>query len=261
LVRIAREVHSLESYSILKHCSLMAAEAIKVELSRDANGDVVYMEAGSDFVDELLHILRAPMGAVMQCVATKRSEGEARSAMETFCGSVAQLRDPLFNSGTRDAVPAAYDFLDDKKAAKLHHCHNCGQQDTLISATCTCRPQHRPQHYWRSCNPEYDPEYPERYHETKEEDKKATKEEEKKEEEHTDLCTALSSNGQVCPHCAWCTGCAQHQGAQRNQVAVHQQQPSSDGFMKESAKFIITKKLDVFEPSRSSARQARPCRT
>eukprot|EP00445_Apocalathium_hangoei_P031025 CAMPEP_0203917986 /NCGR_PEP_ID=MMETSP0359-20131031/58551_1 /ASSEMBLY_ACC=CAM_ASM_000338 /TAXON_ID=268821 /ORGANISM="Scrippsiella Hangoei, Strain SHTV-5" /LENGTH=102 /DNA_ID=CAMNT_0050844995 /DNA_START=115 /DNA_END=419 /DNA_ORIENTATION=- len=50
------------------------------------------MEAGGDLVDELLHVLRAPVGAVMQCSASKRGEGEVRSAMETLCGSVAQLR-------------------------------------------------------------------------------------------------------------------------------------------------------------------------
>jgi len=155
------------------------------------------MEAGGDFVDELLHVLRAPVGAVMQCSASKRGKGEARSAMETLCGSVAQLRGPLFNSGNCDAVPAAYDMDEEKKVANTKQCQQCGQHVTLSQ---------RP-------------------------------------------CARCGITREGCPQCGWCTHCSQTYGGQRLQVAVHQAQPSNSTFMKDTTKFIITKKLDVFESS------------
>jgi len=62
-------------------------------------------------------------------------------------------------------------------------------------------------------------------------------------------CERCDNNCKGCPQCGWCTPCAQSCGGQRLQVAVHQAQPSKNAFMKDTTKFIITKKLDVFESS------------
>mmetsp|Transcript_87923 Transcript_87923/g.282225 ORF Transcript_87923/g.282225 Transcript_87923/m.282225 type:complete len:173 (+) Transcript_87923:85-603(+) len=101
----------------------MASKAIKAELLRSATGDVIYMEAGGNFVDELLHVMSAPVGAVMHCSASQRKEGESRSALETLCGSVAELLGPLFNTGNVALTkkPSDNKYQKDKERKK-HRC-------------------------------------------------------------------------------------------------------------------------------------------
>eukprot|EP00927_Polykrikos_kofoidii_P004227 TRINITY_DN11681_c0_g1_i1.p1 TRINITY_DN11681_c0_g1~~TRINITY_DN11681_c0_g1_i1.p1 ORF type:complete len:126 (-),score=22.61 TRINITY_DN11681_c0_g1_i1:597-974(-) len=118
-----------------------AAKVIAAELLRNADGTVIYMEAGGDLVDELLHVLRAPVGAVMRCASDARGKGEVqRSCMEKLCASVASLRGPLFNCGSADVVPGAYNIDEVKVTGQL--CQQCGGQHER-NATGRCASYYR----------------------------------------------------------------------------------------------------------------------
>lgn len=88
-----------------KTCAGRAAHAMEAELLRDADGQVLFMEAGAELVTVLMGVLHAPLGSVILAANPLLAQvKDGNMALSSMASSVMNLRSPIFHKPLEAAL-------------------------------------------------------------------------------------------------------------------------------------------------------------
>lgn len=226
---------------------------MQVQLLRAPSGDVVCLETTSEFVDVLISVLRAPMGSVLKaCGGGGSSDDEAQHPLLSLASSLPCLRDAVFETEKAQVLPGKMSFVDvangvitlepPKLQSAAHLCVVClknkAKKITYTMGTCSscqCSTAHWCSGYilaWQYCA------------------KCAASGASNTMAVGT--CTRCSSQSvRSCTRCGWCDVCAINElgfcvADMPSKLPTHHTEKKA---IKDSAKFMVTNKLEVFEAS------------
>lgn len=256
---------------------------MEVQLLRAPSGAVIFLEANSDFVDMLIGLLKAPLGALMQSCVDSDTESKAELPFLSMTKSIPQLRDAVFSAPKSEVTPKPVTWDDvltkqhieemkvrsdkclyclksgaQRQLQQGRFCNHCalvsGPHDLQASSTCrNCRQvlNPRPNGTCPQCNQAMCIVVVNQAH--------------LNAAAHCARCVAKSqmANGRTCSNCksgnvrtcnscSWCDACSvQELGFEVEGLTTTKtnstQAPAA--FLKDTAKFMITNKLEVFEVS------------
>lgn len=223
---------------------------MEVQLLRDPSGDVLFLEANAEFVDVLVKVFQAPFGSVLSaCMSEGKQKcgvDNPKHALLNLALSVPRLRDAVFSGKKEDAIPSKISFGDlvpvdptkRKPGTPPRHCLPCLKINGRVTAFTPGQCRH--------CNFTGLPHFSNVL-------------------QWAFCCKCVSQNGGIfqlapnrtcsvcktgqvrtCTHCDLCDACSLAElGYQIEGVPERVAQSA----FKESAKFMVTNTLEVFEAS------------
>eukprot|EP00419_Tripos_fusus_P090619 CAMPEP_0172841664 /NCGR_PEP_ID=MMETSP1075-20121228/30145_1 /TAXON_ID=2916 /ORGANISM="Ceratium fusus, Strain PA161109" /LENGTH=300 /DNA_ID=CAMNT_0013685669 /DNA_START=40 /DNA_END=939 /DNA_ORIENTATION=+ len=227
---------------------------MEVQLLRAPSGEVIFLESNAEFVDALVWLLQAPLGSVLQSCS---GDGVSKKVTHPFfhlTASIPRIRDAVFTAKKKDVIPQALDLakvlsgqthskVDAKPPATHADCLYClkvnaakrpKQKHVQCPHCCVVVTTFQQVVQWAYCA------------------KCVSQGQGSYYMVNNQVCTQCGvSNARTCNSCQWCDACSltlsgfELPGMPPPQAA----KACPTGSFKDTAKFMVTNSLEVFEAS------------